>query len=769
MQCLPHSITAVLLLYLLFISTSPVPSFHLSGIGSSTHQKLQSNAAFFVRLFGDNLARSGYFFTATDHCEDWNVDTEKAKARVDGEVDDVTDKSIRLKFSSGLLFTSENRKYRLCHNTTKGQNMSYYQNFAVEYEEVVLQYWYIMIIILCMIGAGFCAGAILAFLSVSINDLMLIIENGKEPMKKYAKNIRWYRLNTNWLICSLSLFATICSVGCTTSFDKFLEPLKWHWLVVALIPAVTMALFCEILPQAFFRRSPLCVTSRTRYITAFIFILVSPLAWPFSKCFDFFVGRDVRQLITDEELNALIKEHSKQMNDTEGKILTRTMKFRGKHVSQMMTPIESVFLLSSEDRLDRKTLLLIVEKGYTRIPIYEKKNRRKIFYTLNIKDLISLDLHNEPKVKHVIAHLRKTRDTPMRFVVANMEAQQLLEEMKKGDEHMCCVCKYTPCRYQLIGLITIEDILEELFGEIEDEADKSWANRRAGLLKDQMVIDWFKEERTTKIGLSVGQQLSIFQQLNNRCPRLAKIGFDIFRLRDLLSQKRIHKFAPGTQLDRKCFHIMYAGKIEERFGESETRVYVLKPLDLMKESSEGALLVGEQVIDQIYYEIMPNFYTDAVTDSSPTNVTYRVIKEAVGFMVTKDQLLQIMLTSAVGDDNKSMRKGEENAKQRRIHSKKSMSRTKDDSKTVEETQRSARTRRAEGEGEKGRDDKEGISLEKTQGEQNWIFILTPDPHSNRGCRSEELYLLLVYLVMALVPSDTACFDSSPGRMRRTAV
>ena len=37
------------------------------------------------------------------------------------------------------------------------------------------------------------------------------------------------------------------------------------------------------------------------------------------------------------------------------------------------------------------------------------------------------------------------------------------------------------------------------------------------------------------------------------------------------------------------------------------------------------------------------------------------------------------------------------------------------------------------------------------------------------CRSEELYLLLVYLVMALVPSDTACFDSSPGRMRRTAV
>ncbi|PAV79333.1 hypothetical protein WR25_15545 isoform A [Diploscapter pachys] len=526
-----------------------------------------------------------------------------------------------------------------------------------------------------MIGAGFCAGAVLAFLSVSINDLMLIIENGKEPMKKCAKNIRWHRLNTNWLICSLSLFATICNVGCTMSFDKFLEPLKWHWLVVALIPAVTMALFCEVLPQAFFRRNPLCVTSRTRYITAFIFILVFPLAWPLSKCFDFFVGKDVRQLITDEELDALIKEHSKQMNDTEGKILVRTMKFRKKHVSQMMTPIESVFLLSSEDRLDRKTLLLIVEKGYTRIPIYDKKNRRKIFYILNIK---------------------KIRDTPMRFVVDDMEAQQLLEEMKKGGEHMCCVCKYTLCGYQLIGLITIEDILEELFGEIEDEADKSWANRRAGLLKDQMVIDWFKEERTAKIGLSVGQQLAIFQQLNNRCSRLAKIGFDIFRLRDLLSQKRVHKFAPGTQLDRKCFHIMYAGTIEERFGESETRVYVLKPSDLMKESSEGALLVGEQVIDQVYYEIVPNFYTDAMTDSSPTNVIYRVIKEAVGFMVTKDQLLQIMLTSVVEDDDKSMQEGEENAKQRRIHSKKSMSRTKDDS-TVEETQRSEKTRRAEGE------------------------------------------------------------------------
>lgn len=78
-----------------------------------------------------------------------------------------------------------------------------------------------------------------------------------------------------------------------------------------------------------------------------------------------------------------------------------------------------------------------------------------------------------------------------------------------------------------------------------------------------------------------------------------------------------------------------------------------------------------------------------------------------------------------------MREEEENAKQRRIHSKKSMSKTKDDS-TVEEMQRSARTR-AEGEGKKGRDDKEERSLEKTQGEQNWIFnILRPDPHSDRG-------------------------------------
>ncbi|PAV87266.1 hypothetical protein WR25_12428 [Diploscapter pachys] len=41
--------------------------------------------------------------------------------------------------------------------------------------------------------------------------------------------------------------------------------------------------------------------------------------------------------------------------------------------------------------------------------------------------------------------------------------------------------------------------------------------------------------------------------------------------------------------------------------------------------------------------------------------------------------------------------------------------------------------------------------------------------SQSACRIEELYLLLVYLVTALVPSDTACFDSSPGRMRRTAV
>ncbi|KAL6735481.1 hypothetical protein Aduo_005919 [Ancylostoma duodenale] len=257
----------------------------------------------------------------------------------------------------------------------------------------------------------------------------------------------------------------------------------------------------------------------------------------------------------------------------QGDILARIADFPKKTVQDMMTPMEDAFVLSGSETLDLKLLVTILEKGYTRIPVYEEKNKSNISTVLNVKDLATMTIDHRWTVQQVIGQLDATR-TQMRFVLAAQKGESLMQEMMKGEHHLCAVIRFSYSRYKVVGLITFEDVIEEVFGDIEDDSDKMWNSRRAGIHKDQETLEWFRQtEWETRTGLNVNATMKLIQSVFAVCPLFATLGYNILRMKELLNINKV-MFADEDDIikpnsDQKML-IFFSGSISVSTGGKTT-------------------------------------------------------------------------------------------------------------------------------------------------------------------------------------------------------
>jgi putative hemolysin len=183
--------------------------------------------------------------------------------------------------------------------------------------------------------------------------------------------------------------------------------------------------------------------------------------------------------ITEEEILQVLKEGEEKgvIDETEHDLIHSIFDFADRHVKEVMVPHPNVQAVNI-DWGRNEILRFIVEKGYTRYPVYEN-TLDNVVGVLNSKEVLSRLVDRKPfKIREIML--------PPFFVPEFKAVSDLLKEMQKKRTHLALVVD----EYGAIaGLVTMEDLFEEIVGEIEDEGKGGADDMVKKLRGGTMLID----------------------------------------------------------------------------------------------------------------------------------------------------------------------------------------------------------------------------------------------------------------------------------------
>ncbi|MCM0646960.1 hemolysin family protein [Clostridium swellfunianum] len=230
-------------------------------------------------------------------------------------------------------------------------------------------------------------------------------------------------------------------------------------------------LFGELIPKRLALRRSEKIASMAVGVIRVIDRIAMPLVWALTKATNFFVNliygseSEHEDQITEEEIRMMINvgEERGIFRKTETDMINSIFQFDDTTVSDVMTPRPDMVMLSLDSGFE-ETLKVIIDEKYSRIPVYEDNidNVAGVLYT---KDIIDYMAFNSEQEEFKLSDFIKE---PY-FVTEYMKIDMLLKEMQKRSTHIGIVIdEYGTTA----GLITIEDMLEEIVGNIYDEYDE---------------------------------------------------------------------------------------------------------------------------------------------------------------------------------------------------------------------------------------------------------------------------------------------------------
>ena len=327
-----------------------------------------------------------------------------------------------------------------------------------------------LLVVLLMLS-GLFSGLNLGLMALDPTELKVVANCGSPREQKYAKKILPVRQHGNYLLCTLLLGNVLVNSSLTILLDTF----AGSGLIAVVASTAGIVIFGEIVPQSICSRHGLAIGSRTLILTKFFMLLTLPASYPISKLLDFLLGEELGTIYNRKQLLEMIKvtaEHNDLAGD-EMNIISGVLNYKSKCVEEIMTKINSCFMLDLESHLDFATITTIMESGHSRIPVYSNE-RHNIVGLLFVKDLAFVDPDDCIPLQTVI----KFYSRPVNFVWDDTNLGDLLDTFKEKHSHIAIVQRVNnegpgDPFYEAIGLATLEDVIEEMIqSEIVDETDK---------------------------------------------------------------------------------------------------------------------------------------------------------------------------------------------------------------------------------------------------------------------------------------------------------
>ena len=324
----------------------------------------------------------------------------------------------------------------------------------------------ILITIVLLGLSAFASASEIAYFSLSPSDLSELSEERTEQ----DKAINMLRDDSERTLATILITNNFVNVTiimlCNyifTSLVYFGEKAYWlQFLIVTVLLTFLLLLFGEIIPKVYSREEPLAFCRRS--VSGILFF--RRLFWVFGSILlrsGFLASKVIKndqQMLSVDELEHALELTDKNDIKEEQKMLQGIVRFGDETVREVMTSRQDIVALNINSPFS-DVLKSIIENNYSRIPVYQN-NDDNIKGVLYIKDLL-------PHLAKPTSFKWQTLMRPPHFVPETKRLDDMMKDFKENKVHIAIVVDEFG---GTSGLITLEDILEEIVGEINDEYDE---------------------------------------------------------------------------------------------------------------------------------------------------------------------------------------------------------------------------------------------------------------------------------------------------------
>ena len=321
----------------------------------------------------------------------------------------------------------------------------------------------LIIILLCIIMSAYFSATETAFSSLN----RIRIKNMADKGNKRAALVLKLSEDYDRLLSTILIGNNIVNIACASLSTLLFVRLLGEDAGASVSTAVTTVIvlvFGEVSPKSIAKESPEKFSMFSAPILNFMAVLLTPLNFLFKqwkKVLSRFFHSSVSQGITEEELITIVEEARQDggIDEQEGDLLRNALEFNELKAADILTPridVVGVNVCAGAEEIAS----VFTETGYSRLPVYQD-SIDNIVGILYHKDFYNKIYGTGKGIKDVIR--------PALFITRHKKISQLLQELQASNHHIAVVIDEFG---GTVGIVTLEDILEELVGEIWDEHDE---------------------------------------------------------------------------------------------------------------------------------------------------------------------------------------------------------------------------------------------------------------------------------------------------------
>lgn len=325
-----------------------------------------------------------------------------------------------------------------------------------------------VLLIVCLILSGFFSTTETAFSSINEIRIKQYAKSSKKKLSKKAKNVLnlsndYTMLISTVLVCNNIVNMTSSSIA-TFLFVDILNYGELGVFFATFIMTALVIIFGEVLPKTIARNYPEKFAMFSAKTMKVLCIVLKPLTFGFQKIDNKLndINED-KVTASEEELIDIVEQIEREgvLEHSESELIQNAINFDDVTVRSAMLRKEYVTSINENDSFDKLAQIFFKEQ-FTRLPVLDKENK-SVIGIVNQKDVYNYLYKKENK------KITEIMSEPV-YVSYRKLLSDALEEIQKNKSHMAIVVDNVEDK-EYLGIITLEDIVEELIGEVYDEHD----------------------------------------------------------------------------------------------------------------------------------------------------------------------------------------------------------------------------------------------------------------------------------------------------------